>query len=117
MNCFSTIKGAKDFKDHFMNISIYIALVPLWRHSIKEKNKKDLEDGIMQALKIANQNNLLTLAFPPLGNGVFGFSIDLCATIMLQTMRDFINKNSNSSLKIIRVVVNNIRQVKGSLEL
>ena len=66
----------------------------------------------MQALEIANQNNLLTIAFPPLGNGVFGFSIDLCATIMLQTMGDFINKNSNSSLKIIRVVVKNIQQVK-----
>ena len=87
MNCFSTVKGAKDFKDHFMNISIYIALVPLSRHSNKEKNQEDLENGIMQALKIANQNNFLTIAFPPLGNGVFGFTIDLCATIMLQTMK------------------------------
>ena len=112
MNCFSTINGAKDFKDHFMNISIYIALVPLWRHSNKEKNQEDLENGIMWALKIANQNNLLKIAFPPLGNGVRGFSIDLYATIMLQTMKNFINKNSNSSLKIIHVVVNNIRQVK-----
>ena len=95
-----------------MNISIYIALVPLWRHSIKEKNQKDLENRIMQALKIANQNNLLTIAFPPLGNGVFGFSTDLCGTIMPQMMRDFIRKNSNSSQKIIHVVVNNIRQVQ-----
>ena len=61
MNCFSTVKGAKDFKDHFMNISIYIALVPLSRHSNKEKNQEDLENGIMQALKIANQNNFLTI--------------------------------------------------------
>ena len=66
----------------------------------------------MQALEIANQDNLLTVAFSPLGNGVFGFSTDLCATIMLQKMKDFITKNSNSLLKIIRVVVNNIRQVK-----
>ena len=95
-----------------MNISIYIALVPLWRHSNKEKNQEDLENGIMRVLQIANQNNLLTIAFPSFRNGVFGFSIDLCATIMLQTMRDFINKNSNSLLKTIRVVVNNIRQVK-----
>ena len=95
-----------------MNISIYIALVPLSRHSNKEKNQEDLENGIMHALKIASQNSLLTIAFSPLGNAVFGFSIDLCATIMLQTMRDFINKNSNLSLKIIRVVANNIRQVK-----
>ena len=44
-----------------MNISIYIALVPLSRHSNKEKNQEDLENGIMQALKIANQNNFLTI--------------------------------------------------------
>ena len=112
LNCFSKIKDAEDFKDHFMNISMYIALDPLWRHSNKEESQEALENGIMRALKIANQNNLLTIAFPPLGNGVFGFSIDLCATIMLQTMKDFINKYSNSSLKIIRAVVNNIRQVK-----
>ena len=31
---------------------------------------------------------------------------------MLRTMRDFITKNSHLSLKIIRVVVDNIRQVK-----
>ena len=76
-----------------MNISIHIALIPLWRHSNKEKNQEDLENGIMRALEIANQNNLLKIA--PLGNGVFGFSTELCATIMLQTMRHFINKNSN----------------------
>ena len=51
-----------------MNISIYIALVPLWRHSNKEKNQEDLENGIMRALELAKQNNLLTIAFPPLGN-------------------------------------------------
>ena len=56
------------------------------------------------ALEIANQNNLLAIAFPPFRNGVFGFFTDLCATIMLQTMRNFINKNSNSSLKIIRQI-------------
>ena len=62
-------------------------------------------------LELAKQNNLLAIAFPPLGNGAFGFSTDLCGTIMQQTMRDFIWKNSNSSLKIIHVV-NNIGQVK-----
>ena len=95
-----------------MNISIYIALVLLWRHSNKEKNQEILENGIMQALELTKQSNLLAIAFPPLGNGVFGFSADLCGTIILQTMGDFIRKNSNSSLKIIHVVVNNIRQVK-----
>ena len=111
MNCFSTVKGAKDFKDHFMNISIYIALVPLWCHSSKEKSRRS---GKWNNANIKNSKPKQSFNnnFSPLGNGVFGFSIDLCATIMLQTMRRFINKNSNSSLKIIRVVVSNIRQVK-----
>ena len=95
MNCFSTIRGAKDFKDHFMNVLIYIALVPLWRHSKNGKNQEDLENGMIRALEPANQK-----LFPLPGNGVFGFSTDLCATIILQTMRNFINKNSNSSLKL-----------------
>ena len=62
----------------------------------------------MRALEITNQSNLLTIAFPPDANGIFGFSIDMCATIMLGTMRDFINKNSKLLQKIICAVVNNI---------
>ena len=69
-------------------------------------------NGIMRALEKAIQNNLLKIAFPPLANGVLGFSTDMCATIMLRTMRDFITKNSHLLLKIIHVVVNNIQQTK-----
>ena len=104
--------GATDFRNNFIDILNYIALVPLWSNSNKEKNQEDLKNEIIKALEITSQNSLLTIAFPPLGNGVLGFSTDLCATIMLRTMRDFITKNSNLSLKIIGVVVNNIRQVK-----
>ena len=66
-----------------MNISIYIALVPLWRHSNKDKSQEYLENGIIRALELAKQNNLLTIAFPTLGNGVFGFSTNLCGMIRL----------------------------------
>ena len=83
-----------------MNISVYIALVSLWRHSNKGKNQDDAR--IMRALELAKQNNRLTIAF----------STDLCGRMMLQAIRDFIRNNSNSSPKIIHVVVNNIRQVK-----
>ena len=84
---------ATDFRNNFIDILNYTALVPLWSNSNKDKNQEDLKNGIIKALKITNQNNLLTIAFPPLGNGVFGFSTDLCATIMLRTMKDFITKN------------------------
>ena len=67
-----------------------------------------MKNGIMRALEITNQNIILKIIFTPLTNGVFGFYTDMCTTIMLRTMRDFIAKNSNLSLKIIRVVINNI---------
>ena len=66
----------------------------------------------MRASEITNQNNLLTVAFPALANGVLGFSTDMCATVMLRMMRDFITKNFNLLLKIIRIIVNNNRLVK-----
>ena len=87
---FCNKKSATNFKNHFMNILRW--------------NKR--------ALEITNQNNLLTKAFPLLANDIFCFSTDILATIMLQTIKDFINKHSNLSQKIIRVVVSKIRQVK-----
>ena len=57
-----------------MNISIYIALVSLWRHSSKEKNQEDART--MRALELAQQNNLLTIAFPQMEYLVFPL---LCA--------------------------------------
>ena len=77
---------ATDFRNNFIDILNYIALVPLWSNSNKDKNQEDLKNGIIKALKITNQNNLLTIAFPPLGNGVFGFSTDLCATNQVRTL-------------------------------
>ena len=97
-----------------MNILIFIiciTFVPLLSHSNK-KSQEDLKNGIMRALEIRNQNSLLAIAFPALTNGLFGLSTNMCATIMLQRMRDSITENSSSSLKIIRVIVSNIRQVK-----
>ena len=114
MNYSATKKGVTNFKNHFINILIFIifiTLLPLLSHSNK-KSQEDLKNGIMRALEIRNQNNLLAIAFPALANGVFGLSVNMRATIMLQTMRDFITENSNSSLKIIRVIVSNIRRVK-----
>ena len=43
LNCFARKKGATDFKNHFMNILIYITLVSLRSHSNKKKNQEDLK--------------------------------------------------------------------------
>ena len=106
-------KFQKPFYEYFNfhNFHCICLAMELWSHSNK-KSQEDLKNGIMRALEITNQNNLLAIAFPALAYGVFGLSTDMCATIMLRTMRDFITENSNFSLKLIRVIANNIRQVK-----
>ena len=77
-----------------MNILIYIALIPLWRHSNKKKNQEDLKNGIMRALEIANHNNLLTITVSSIGNVVFWFLHRFVYDNNAANMRDFINKNS-----------------------
>ena len=57
------------------------------------------------------QSNLLTMAFLPLANGVFGFSTDVCGNNAANNER-IITKNSNLWLEIIGLDVNNIQQVK-----
>ena len=74
----------------FQNIIlIYISLAPLWSYSDKEKNQEILENQIRRA------------CFSIIWNGAFGFSTDLCATIMLRKMRDFITKIYHSKLFVL----------------
>lgn len=110
---FSNRKGYKIFhKPFYEYFNLYWFNLRTIESSDEKKNQEDLKNGIRQALVITKQNNLLSIAFLPLVNGAFGFSTDMRATIMVQTMRDFITKNSNLSLKIVCVAVNNIQQVK-----
>ena len=44
-----------------------------------------LKDATLNSLKLADKNNLKSLAFPAISTGIFGFPKDRCATIMLST--------------------------------
>ena len=83
-----------------MNISVYITLVTLWSHINEEKNQEDLKNGINRSIRNDKPKQSFNNSFPPPVNGVFGFSTDMCTTIMLRMMRDFISKNSNLLIKI-----------------
>ena len=44
-----------------------------------------LKDATLNSLKLADKNNLKTIAFPAISTGIYGFPKDRCATIMLST--------------------------------
>jgi len=53
------------------------------------ENEK-LTNATLNSLKIAQQNNLTSIAFPAVSAGIFGFPIDKCAQIMLRTTIEYL---------------------------
>jgi O-acetyl-ADP-ribose deacetylase (regulator of RNase III) len=56
--------------------------------------KEKLHDCMLSALTVADQNGFKTLAFPPMGAGFYGVPLPLCASVMLEAVRDFAQKGT-----------------------
>lgn len=59
-----------------------------------------LKNATLNSLKVADENNLRSIAFPAISTGIFGFPMNKCATIMLSTTIEYLSKNP----KLERVV-------------
>jgi len=59
-----------------------------------------LHNATLNSLKIAEKHELGSIAFPAISTGIFGYPVDRCAKIMLQTTVDFL-KSKNLDLKVI----------------
>ena len=46
------------------------------------------------ALKLAEQYHLKSIAFPAISTGIFGYPVERCAEIMIRTVHDFLQKES-----------------------
>jgi O-acetyl-ADP-ribose deacetylase (regulator of RNase III) len=44
-----------------------------------------LKNATLNSLKVADENNLKSISFPAISAGIFGFPIERCARIMLET--------------------------------
>jgi len=54
-----------------------------------EDNK--LRNATVNALKAADENNLLSIAFPAISTGIFGFPMGRCAEVMLDATVEYLN--------------------------
>jgi O-acetyl-ADP-ribose deacetylase (regulator of RNase III) len=57
-----------------------------------EDNK--LRSATLSSLKLAEQHNVRSIAFPAISTGIFGFPKDRCAKIMLRTAVEYLQKGS-----------------------
>jgi len=59
-----------------------------------------LKNATLNSLKLADENNLKSIAFPAISTGIFGFPIERCAEIMLKTAIDYL-KGKTGLKKIV----------------
>ncbi|KEI01768.1 Appr-1-p processing protein [Clostridium botulinum] len=60
-----------------------------------------LKNAILSALCLAEQHNLKSLSVPAVSSGIFGFSKERCANILINTAIQFLNTSAKSLKRII----------------
>jgi O-acetyl-ADP-ribose deacetylase (regulator of RNase III) len=53
-----------------------------------------LKNATLNSLKLADENNLKSISFPAISTGIFGFPIERCAEIMLNTTMDYLKSQT-----------------------
>lgn len=54
-----------------------------------------LKNATLNSLKLMDQHGLKSIAFPAISTGIFGFPIDRCAKIMIDTVKEYLMKKTN----------------------
>lgn len=67
----------------------------------EEDEEEKLRKTMLATLKCAEENGVGTLAFPPMGTGFYGIALDLCARVMLETIRAHLSNGGNSIREVL----------------
>ena len=64
-------------------------------------DEEKLHNATVNSLKRATEKGMLSLAFPAISTGIFGFPKDRCADIMLNATRSFLETEETSLQEVI----------------
>ncbi|MFX1500439.1 MAG: macro domain-containing protein [Promethearchaeota archaeon] len=53
-----------------------------------------LKNATLNSLKLMDEHNLKTIAFPAISTGIFGFPIERCSKIMINTVKEYLEGNT-----------------------
>ncbi len=77
---------------------------PIIYTKVSEKECTQLASSYYECLKLADENNLKSIAFCCISTGEFRFPNELAAKIAVKTVRDYLKENKNTNLE--RIVFN-----------
>lgn len=78
------------------------AVGPVWGEGDEDEK---LADAISGSLKLGDQLSLISLAFPAISTGIFGFPKERAAKVILKAMRDYFAGTPGSNLEVVRITL------------
>lgn len=76
---------------------------PIYQNKNNLKNAELLENCYKSALKIANEKKLVSIAFPSISTGIYGYPIQEASEIAIKTILDYIEKDEISIKQVFIV--------------
>ncbi len=59
-----------------------------------------LKNATLNSLKLMDEHELKSIAFPAISTGIFGYPIDRCAKIMIATAKDYLSEDTQIEVVI-----------------
>lgn len=81
------------------------AVGPVWRGNTPPKNDELLASATTSALEIARDKNLVSIAFPAISSGIFGFPKDRCARVMVRALVDWTARYPHDNPRDLRLTI------------
>lgn len=78
------------------------AVGPVWNRYTHEQADALLGQAVTSALDVASDKAVVTIAFPAISSGIFGFPKDRCARVMLDAVVEYFEQAAHSSVREVR---------------
>ena len=79
------------------------AVGPVWGDTFDDD--KNLSDAVTGSLQVADELKCASISMPAISTGIFGFPKDRAAGIIFKATTAYFEKNTNSSVKQVRIVL------------